>query len=254
MATRTLYGVGVENVSVNGVSCERLTPVHFEKSRVIVYVDGGGYCIGAPSMGYGLCSYLASALDAQVIAVNYRLAPEHPAPAALEDLEAVLSSFFGRALVVLGDSAGAGVLCAALQRSDYDVRAATLLSPWLDLSVDRSLNAELVERDPLLSPEWLSACAEAYAGEDLMNPTVSPIFGDWSRFPPTLVIGGSDDILSPDVRRLDALELAQVSIREFPDFWHDFALSVGQLDIASETARLIATHFATATGWHAKNP
>ncbi len=249
IATRPLFNVDVENVTIGGVACERMTPTNYQKSRAIVYVHGGGYCVGSASMGYALCSYLAASLEAPVLGVNYRLAPEHRAPAAVDDVGAVLRSLAGRTVVAFGDSAGAGALASALQRNDHGVRALVLLSPWLDLSVDRSHDADLVARDPLLSPEWLAACAEAYAGDDLANREVSPLLGPWEHMPPTLVIGGSDDILAPDARRLGALGLEQIRVREFPDFWHDFALSVGQLAMADETARLVGTHFATSTGW-----
>jgi acetyl esterase/lipase len=251
MGYRPLFDVAVENVTIAGVPCERMTPKNYQKNRVIVYVHGGGFCTGSPAMGYPLCSYLAASLEAQVICVNYRLAPEHPAPAALEDVEAVLRGQGGRTVVALGDSAGGGLLASALQRTAHDARAVALLSPWLDLSADRTIDAVLVSRDPLLSPQWLGACARAYAGDDLTDPAVSPLFGPWERMPPTLVIGGSDDLLALDARRLDVLGLEQVRVREFTDFWHDFALSVGQLAMADETARLIATHFAAGTGWRA---
>jgi monoterpene epsilon-lactone hydrolase len=201
IATRPLFNVDVENVTIGGVACERMTPTNYQKSRAIVYVHGGGYCVGSASMGYALCSYLAASLEAPVLGVNYRLAPEHRAPAAVDDVEAVLRSLAGRTVVAFGDSAGAGALASALQRNDHGVRALVLLSPWLDLSVDRSHDADLVARDPLLSPEWLAACAEAYAGDDLANREVSPLLGPWEHMPPTLVIGGSDDILAPDARR-----------------------------------------------------
>ncbi len=252
MGTRPLFGVTVEALNIAGVSCERLTPLRAQKSRRIVYVHGGGYCVGSSAMGHGLGSYLAASFDAEVICVNYRLAPEHRAPAAVDDVETVLRSLEGRTVVALGDSAGAGALVAALQRDAHDVRSLALVSPWLDLSSDRSRDEELVARDPLLSPEWLAACAAAYAGTDLVNPEVSPLFGSWRDLPPTLVVGGGDDLLAPDARRVAALGLEHVRVREFPDFWHDFALSVGQLAVADETARLIALHFANGTGWRAR--
>jgi acetyl esterase/lipase len=252
IGTRPLFDVGVENVTIGGVACARMTPPNYRKSRIIVYVHGGGYCVGSASMGYSLCSYLAASLEAQAIGVNYRLAPEHPSPAALEDVEVVLRSLAGRTVVALADSAGAGVLSSALQRDPHDVRSVALVSPWLDLSVDRSLDADLVARDPLLSPQWLAACAQAYAGDDVANPEVSPLLGSWDQMPPTLALGGSDDILAPDLKRLDALCLEQIRVREFPEFWHDFALSVGQLAMADETARLVGAHFATGTGWRAR--
>lgn len=252
MGTHPLFDVTVEAIDVAGVSCERLTPLRVEKSRRIVYVHGGGYCVGSGAMGHGLGSYLAASFDAEVICVNYRLAPEHRAPAAVDDVEMVLRSLEGRTVVALGDSAGAGALVAALQRDPHDVRSLVLVSPWLDLSLDRGRDEQLVARDPLLSPEWLAACAAAYAGGDLANPEVSPLFGSWRDLPPTLVVGGGDDLLAPDARRVAALGLEHVRVREFPDFWHDFALSVGQLAVADETARLIALHFANGTGWRAR--
>ncbi|MHB1087662.1 MAG: alpha/beta fold hydrolase [Acidimicrobiales bacterium] len=252
MGTRPLFDVAVESVHVGGVACERMTPLRVERSRRIVYVHGGGYCVGSSDMGHGLCSYLAASFDAEVLCVNYRLAPEHPAPAAVDDVEAVLRSLEGRTVVALGDSAGAGALVAALQRGVHNVRSLVLVSPWLDLSVERQRDEQLVARDPLLSPEWLAACAAAYAGTDLSNPEVSPLLGSWDDLPATLVVGGGDDLLAPDARRVAALGLEHVRVREFPDFWHDFALSVGQLAVADETARLIALHFANATGWRAR--
>lgn len=253
MASRPLYGVTAEDVTVGGVDCERLEPLHVQSDRIIVYVHGGGYCVGSPSMGYALCSYLATSLEARVIAVDYRLAPEYPAPAAVDDVAAVLASLAGKAVVALGDSAGAGALVAALGRDHHDVRAVALLSPWLDLSVDRTLDAELVRRDPLLSPGWLAACARAYAGKDVARADVSPLVGRWDRSTPTLVIGGGDDVLAPDARRLHAQGLENVTVIEFPDFWHDFALSVGQLAAADESARLVAEHFSAQTGWRLRS-
>lgn len=252
MGTRPLFDVGVESVSIGGVACERMTPLRVEKSRRIVYVHGGGYCVGSSQMGHGLCSYLAATFDAEVLSVNYRLAPEHPAPAAVDDVEMVLRSLEGRTVVALGDSAGAGALVAAMQRDRHNVRSLALVSPWLDLSVEWGRDNELVSRDPLLSPEWLDVCARAYAGDDRANPEVSPLRGNWHNLPSTLIVGGGDDLLAPDARRVAALGLEHVRVREFPDFWHDFALSVGQLAVADETARLIALHFANATGWRAR--
>ena len=253
VGTRPLFGVTVESVTVNGVACERMTPPRLEKSRKILYVHGGGYCVGSSAMGYGLCSYLAATFNAEVIGVNYRLAPEHPAPAAVDDVAAVLRSLAGYTVVALGDSAGAGALVAALQRDVRDVRSVVLVSPWLDVSFERDPRSTLAERDPLLSAAWLEACARAYAGEDVANPAVSPLLGSWGTLPPTLVVGGSDDLLATDARRLAAMGLEHVRVREFAGFWHDFALSVGQLAVADESARLCALHFANATGWRAVN-
>jgi len=221
----------LQSLQVAGVRCEEYTPTVVSTDSVIVYVHGGGYCVGSPALGAPFIAALSDALGAKAILVDYRLAPESPAPAAVDDVSNVLQSL-GANVVTVGDSAGAGALVAALQRNT--ALAAVLLSPWLDLSDDRRGRLDLVERDPVLSPEWLEMCASAYAGGDRSNPLVSPLLGDLT-LPPTLVVGGTDDVLAPDATRLVEVlsrQGAQVNECIIHDMWHDFALSVGRLEVA----------------------
>ena len=218
-------------IQVAGVRCEEYIPTVVTTDTVIVYVHGGGYCLGSPALGAPFITALSDALGAKAVLVDYRLAPEAPAPAAVADVSNVLQGL-GVNIVAVGDSAGAGALVAALQRNR--TLAAVLLSPWLDLSDDRLGRADLIERDPVLSPAWLEMCAAAYAGLDRTNPLVSPLLGDLA-MPPTLVVGGTDDILAPDTTRfVEALTRQGTTIEEctMHDMWHDFALSVGRLDAA----------------------
>lgn len=232
IATQASGGAKVlQSLQVAGVRCEEYTPTFVSTDSVIVYVHGGGYCVGSPALGAPFITALSDALGAKAILVDYRLAPEAPAPAAVDDVSNVLQSL-GVNVVTVGDSAGAGALVAALQRNT--ALAAVLLSPWLDLSDDRLGRLDLVERDPVLSPEWLEMCASAYAGGDRSNPLVSPLLGDLT-LPPTLVVGGTDDVLAPDATRLVEVlsrQGAQVNECIFHDMWHDFALSVGRLEAA----------------------
>jgi len=218
-------------LEVAGVRCEEYVPTVVTTDTAIVYVHGGGYCVGSPALGAPFITALSDALGARAVLVDYRLAPEAPAPAAVDDVSNVLQSV-GENVVAVGDSAGAGALVAALQRNP--ALAAVLLSPWLDLSDDRLSRGDLIERDPVLSPAWLEMCASAYAGSDRRNPLVSPLLGDLT-LPPTLVVGGTDDVLAPDATRLVEVltrQGAQVNECIVHEMWHDFALSVGRLETA----------------------
>jgi len=218
-------------LEVAGVLCEEYVPTVVTTDTAIVYVHGGGYCVGSPALGAPFITALSEVLGARAVLVDYRLAPEAPAPAAVDDVSNVLQSV-GENVVAVGDSAGAGALVAALQRNP--ALAAVLLSPWLDLSDDRLSRGDLIERDPVLSPAWLEMCASAYAGSDRRNPLVSPLLGDLT-LPPTLVVGGTDDVLAPDATRLVEVltrQGAQVNECIVHEMWHDFALSVGRLETA----------------------
>ena len=232
IATQASGGAkALQSLQVAGVRCEEYAPTAVTTDTVIVYVHGGGYCVGSPALGAPFITALSDALGAKAVLVDYRLAPESPAPAAVDDVSNVLQSL-GENVVAVGDSAGAGALVSALQRNT--ALAAVLLSPWLDLSDDRMSRGDLIERDPVLSPDWLEMCASAYAGSDRRNPLVSPLLGDLT-LPPTLVVGGTDDVLAPDATRLvEVLTRQSTHVNEciIHDMWHDFALSVGRLETA----------------------
>lgn len=232
IATQASGGVkSLQALEVAGVRCEEYVPTAVATDTAIVYVHGGGYCVGSPALGAPFITALSDALGARAVLVDYRLAPEAPAPAAVDDVSNVLQSL-GENIVTVGDSAGAGALVAALQRNT--VLAAVLLSPWLDLSDDRLSRRDLIDRDPVLSPAWLEMCASAYAGGDRHNPLVSPLLGELA-MPSTLVVGGTDDVLAPDAARLVEVLTRQgthVNNCIVHDMWHDFALSVGRLEAA----------------------
>ena len=239
-------GVRRDHFDYGNVRGETLSPPDAVPDRAILYVHGGGYCIGSPAMGRALGSWLAVTLRAVVYSLDYRLAPEHPAPAAPEDVTALLAHLVGREVVGLGDSAGACALVAALLAGAAPVAALALVSPWLDLA--RTYDDDLAARDPLLSPGWLEACALAYAPTDL-GALVSPLRASWAGLAPTLVVGASDDLLAPDAGDLAARGDPGLRVATWPGLWHDFALAVDQLPEAREAAEMIARHVVAVTGW-----
>jgi epsilon-lactone hydrolase len=242
---RTLAGVPAEVVSARKPGA----------GPTIVHFHGGGYCIGSAITPRAWAARLAAQTGGQVIMPEYRLAPEHPHPAALQDARAVMTALSGQAkldsIVVSGDSAGARpapALTAALRDAGQELPAGcVLLSPWLDLGRDRQALAGLVRSDVLLSPGWLGACARAYADQDAWtDPSVSPLHAGPAGLPPLLIQAGTDELLSPDAALLAARAAAagvDVTYTRWPRMWHDFPLQAGLL-AAADSAVAQAAWFA----------
>jgi acetyl esterase/lipase len=247
-------GVEVSSDVIAGVPVEVLTAVGTEPTGTLVHLHGGGFTVGSPVVVRAWGGALAARLGVEVVVPDYRLAPEHPFPAGLDDAEAVLKDVLERfdpaTVAISGDSAGANLALVAVRdrlAAGLEVPAAlVLLSPWLDLSVDRLDDPRLVAADPLLSPDWLMACAVAYAAGRLGDPRVSPLLGEVVALPPTLVQGGSDDILAPDAARLAAQPGVTLSVAS--PLWHDFSLQVGQLAAADAGLEVVVDHLAGALG------
>ena len=257
LATKTPASVLVTEDDIEGVSCEILTPSHSAVRGTLVVVHGGGFCVGSPALSRTWAAALCERLSLKVFSVDYRLAPEHPFPAAFDDVAAVLEWVMrtsGVPVALSGDSAGANlalsVLQTRLEQGEALPRAVVLLSPWLDLGVDRQANEELARRDPLLSPAWLATCADAYAAGSFDNPRVSPLLGQMNGLPPLLVQGGADDVLVPDQERLCEIVAphGEITSAIAPGLWHDFSLQVGVLAAADQavedTIAFLAGHLS----------
>ncbi len=226
-------------------------------SRTVVHFHGGGYCVGSARTALSWAAQLSARTAAQVVLPEYRLAPEHPHPAALEDARNVMTALFRdiapASVIVSGDSAGGGLALAlllALRDEGQELPAGCiLLSPWLDLGSDRAANPHLVRRDMLLSPRWLAACANAYARPPMWpDPSVSPLNAAHAGLPPLLVQAGTDELLAPDAERLAASATAagvDVTYTRWPRMWHDFALQPGLLS-AADSALAQAAWFVRA--------
>jgi acetyl esterase/lipase len=210
------------------------------RTAAILYLHGGAYCVGAPNTHRAVTSSLARAAELPVFAVDYRLAPEHPFPAAFDDTVAAYRSLIELGpVVIVGDSAGAGLaLATALAARQQHVgapAALVLFSPWIDLKMSADPNLT-PNGDAMLRRSWLGACARHYlAGKDATAPFASPIYGDLRGLPPTLIQVGADDLLRHDAERIyDALRNAGVAVRcdIVPDLWHAFQLHAGMLPSA----------------------
>jgi phosphinothricin tripeptide acetyl hydrolase len=194
-----------EPVDAGGVPAEWTTPADLEPGRTIVYYHGGGYAIGGIEAHHGLCSNLARACRARVLNVGYRLAPEHPHPAALDDALtayrfAISQGCDPAKLAVGGDSAGGGLTLAtllALRDAGDPLPAAGLcLSPWVDMSMADPSIDRVEAQDPMLSRAVLELFRDAYLGDqDRTAPSASPLFGKLEGLPPLLIQVGTAEVL-----------------------------------------------------------
>jgi len=185
-----------------------------EPRGTIFHVHGGGFALGSAGGSVGLASSLARKTGMRAVAVDYRLAPEHPYPAALEDVTAAYRALVGQAgsaghIVVSGESAGGnlavGLLIAGQAEGLIMPAAALLLSPMTDLTVSGSSYAGKAHVDPAISAQAIRTRAADYlAGADPADPLVSPIFADLSGLPPLLIQAGSHEVLLDDAIRLAA--------------------------------------------------
>jgi monoterpene epsilon-lactone hydrolase len=245
---QTVGGVAAEVVSVRAPGPQ---PV---PQPTVVHFHGGGYCIGSARTIRGWAAHLSAQAGCRVVLPQYRLAPEHPYPAGLQDALAVTAALEGP-VVLSGDSAGGGLaLALVLSMRDQGQgmpAGCILLSPWLDLGRDRRGDPGLVRRDVLLTPDWLDACAHAYAApEAWADPSVSPLLAAHSGLPPLLIQAGTSELLAPDAELLAASASAagtEVTYTRWPRMWHDFMLQPGLLAAADSALAQAAWFVGTVT-------
>jgi epsilon-lactone hydrolase len=209
-------GIAIDPFRVDDIPCERLVPTEWVSSEDrprILYLHGGAYTGGSLASHRALAGRLARACAREVVAVDYRLAPEHPYPAGLDDVRTVYHHLLDvgtapRDLVVMGDSAGGGLTTALLvdlrDRGEALPAGAVLFSPWLDLTLTSDTVRTKADEDPVLRATALGRSARAYAGEDLRRPGVSPVFADPAGLPPMLILVGTAEILLDDSRTFAA--------------------------------------------------
>lgn len=236
-----------------GIACQEVRPKPGAASsitdRVILYFFGGGYAQGSPFEDLPITAALADFTGARVVVPHYRLAPENPYPAALNDGIAVYRALVDASapsrLALAGESAGGNLALAVLGRARAEGLsmpcAAALLSPWADLSNAGDSIAANASRDPTLDPFMLEDFAAAYAaGADRRDTGISPLFGSFdSAWPPFMVTTGTRDLLmSQSVRLAEVLRRAGVGIdlRIWDGLWHVFEF----YDELPEAARSLA--------------
>ncbi|EKF75844.1 lipase/esterase [Alcanivorax hongdengensis A-11-3] len=255
MAQSTLRNRSVNSADrpLAGVPCRHYQPLN--ATGTVLYLHGGGYVAGSPDSHKAITSHLAHYANAHVVVPDYRLAPEHPCPAAIEDAVAVYRHLLAsgvepQQLTLAGDSAGGGLTFATLQAlkaaGEPLPGSVIVFSPWVDLSLTQLFDTD---RDIMLSEAWLGFAARAYGGDDLSAASRSPINGDLSGLPPVLIQVGGDEILLNDSQRLcQAIHDAggQARLQVHPQRWHDFQLHAGVLTDADQAlmtcARFIHQH------------
>jgi acetyl esterase/lipase len=231
----SLGGIPVVNVDVDGT----------EQGPVILYFHGGAYAVGTAASSVGLASDLARHAGARLVSVDYRLAPEHPYPAALEDAVAAYRGLLAggqspSTIAIAGESAGAGLAAATLvelKRAGVPLpSAAVMMSPWVDLTLSGDSMSEKAALDPALTPDGLRRRARDYVGAgDPADGLLSPIFADLTGLPPLLVQVGSHEILLDDATRLAARAAAAdvaVTLQVTPQVPHVFQAFASMLDEA----------------------
>ena len=217
--------VMLQAVDLDGVPGEWSTAPGTDMGRVLIYFHGGGYCSGSLVSHRSMVTEAGRAAGVRTLAVDYRLAPEHPFPAALDDARTAWrwlrrQGIAPRHVAVAGDSAGGGlsaVLINVLREAGEEGPAcAWLVSPWTDLTMSGATMDTKDAVDPLIHKGYLGELAEAYvpAGMDRRDPHLSPLFADLRGLPPTLIqVGGDETLLADATRFAEAAGAANVSVK-----------------------------------------
>lgn len=250
-----------EAVFADGVACEWLIPKNGRKDQALLYLHGGGFVYGLTPPHLEMVAYVAQKIGTQTLLVDYRVAPDHPFPAALDDCVTAYRwllkrGISARGIVVAGDSAGGNLTITTMMKlrdsGDSLPAAAACLSPVADLSDHDSLPKAF--HDPLLPPQAIKIYKQSYvADNDGRAPLISPVFGDWRDLPPLLVHAGEDEILRDDAVRIEELGKAagvEVRLEIYPRMWHVWQLylalpqAVKSLD---DIAQFLRSHLGPVT-------
>jgi monoterpene epsilon-lactone hydrolase len=219
--------VNCEPVKAGGVAAEWVTAPGADPGRAILYLHGGGYVIGSLNTHRAFAGMLSRAAQARVLVIDYRLAPEHPHPAAVEDAVSayrwMLSSGLQPARIAVGgDSAGGGLAVAtlvAIRDAGMTMPAAGVcLSPWVDLEALGASMTTKADVDPIVQkPALLQMAAMYLGGKDPRTPLAAPLYADLSGLPPMLIQVGTSETLLDDAARLaDRARKAGVNVTYEP--------------------------------------
>jgi acetyl esterase/lipase len=255
--------VTVTAAALGGVPTAEITVDGIEPRHVVLYFHGGVYVMSDAFLAAGLASQVGRRTQAKVISVDYRLAPEHPYPAAVDDAlaayEALLDSGIAPSdIAFAGESAGGGLAIATLVNArDHGLplpAAAYVMSPYVDLTLAGTTMETRADADPLLSQALLQARVPDYtAGHDAALPLISPVFADLSGLPPLIIEAGSHEVLLDDAVRLAqqaATADVQVTLDITPRVPHVFQAYSPILDEAAaaldRAGQLLSAHLAAA--------
>jgi acetyl esterase/lipase len=254
-------GTLVVPVDIDGMAAEGLVPQGYDESRQILYLHGGGYVIGSPKSHRPMCARLALEAGCPVLVPDYRMGPENPFPAAVEDgvkaWKHLLDAGIDPArMVIAGDSAGGGLtLAVALALRDEGLpQPAGLfcISPWADLRQVGKAYETVPHLDPMISVQGLDQFAEAYlAGADPGHPHASPALGDFTGIAPILIhVSGAEVLMSDSIAVTEAAGLAGVPVRLeiWPEMLHVWHAWSGQLTAGRKALAGAGTWIREVTG------
>jgi monoterpene epsilon-lactone hydrolase len=253
--------VRVEAIDANGVAAEWTTTPYADPDRVILFLHGGGYISGSIQSHRHMIAEAGRQAKARTLALDYRLAPEHPFPAALEDAIAgyrflLSSGFKNNHIALAGESAGGGLAVATLiSLRDAGVKLPACVwcsSPWVDLEMMGDTMTSKAAVDPLIQKSYLMELAAAYLnGTDPRAPLVSPIHGDLRELPPMLIQVGSAETLLDDAIRLSAVAGAadvRVTLEIWPEMIHAWHLFHPRLAEGREALTAVGAFIRTMLG------
>jgi acetyl esterase/lipase len=205
-------GTQVERTAIRHIPAAWITPPKVDEQRTLAYFHGGGYTKGGIETHLGLVGHIAQAARSRALLIEYRLAPKHPFPAAVNDCHQSVLWLYDKGInpekmCIAGDSAGGGLALAVAQKLKTQGRPlpATLvcLSPWVDLTNSGETMETRAKADPWLNKTDLDECAQAYIPhQNHRHPLASPLFADLTGLPPLLVMVGTREVLLADSRRL----------------------------------------------------
>lgn len=245
-------------VTTVGVDGEWLEPAGAAQDAAILYLHGGAYLLGSCNSHRSMASYIAQSCRLPLLLIDYRLAPEHPYPAALDDAE---QAFFwllnergvsARRIILMGDSAGGGLaLALALrlkqQTPSIQAGAVVAMSPWTDLTMSGASVRERLRRDPCFATllPLAEQCTRAYAAQHpLTLAEISPLYGDAADFPPLLIQVGTEEILFSDAQRVahNAMQAGvNVQFSPWQGMWHVWQCLVPKMKESRQAIEEIGT-------------
>ena len=243
-------GVAVSEAYAGGCRAYWHDPAGCAKDRVVMYVHGGGYMGGSPKTHERLVSHIAKAAGCRALNVDYRLAPEHPHPAAVEDATAAYRWLLAQGyrpehIAISGDSAGGGLTLATLlsikQNGLPQPAAAVPLSPWTDMEVSGASFETNAANDLMIQRDATKSTAAMFLGEaDPRDPLASPLHGDYRGIAPLYIqVGGDETLLDDSTRVAERARSAgcEVKLDVFPEMQHVFQASVGNMPEATDAVQ-----------------
>jgi acetyl esterase/lipase len=245
-------GVQITPIHIGSIAAEWVRPVHATQKCAILYLHGGGFYMGLYNSHRQMVTRIAQNVNVPILMIDYRLAPEHPFPAALEDTITAYhylldQGYAPHQIMIMGDSAGGNLTLSALlklkDQGDPLPAAAAALSGVFELSGNLDGWLPLARLDPILRGSLLEFIHESYIGDhDPLSPLISPLYGDLRGLPPLLLHAGTHEVLLYDAqelaRRADAAGV-NVQLEIWKGMWHVFQICVGYVPEATRAIHKI---------------